>query len=62
MKVAYSQAARDAELRNIIAEWKLNLHDVWNLAMMLSEKFDGMIKFTGVRVVLHVKQKHARRR
>lgn len=50
---------RKAELRSLAATNKLNFHDAWTLAIILAESFDGMIKCTGPRVVLHVKHKRA---
>lgn len=44
-----------ADLRGIIAQHDLNLHDLWAMAIIMSDTFQGMIKFTGARVVLHVK-------
>lgn len=51
----YDPKVRRAQLQKLIDYHELNLHDVWLLGIILSEGFGGMIKFTGARVVLHVK-------
>lgn len=52
----YDRIVRARELRALIAEHSISLHDVWLMGIFLAEGFSGMIKFTNVRVVLHVKQ------
>ncbi len=51
----YDREARRRELRSLIDTHNLNLHDAWSIAIILAEKFEGMVKMTGPRVVLHVK-------
>jgi hypothetical protein len=55
MSEPYDRHAREKTLRQVIADHNINLHDVWLMGIFLAEGFSGMIKFTNVRVVLHVK-------
>lgn len=62
MSEPYDREKRDTELRALIVAHRLDLHDVWVLGMILAEAFQGMIKFTGKRVVLHIKHERTSRK